>query len=142
MTHSSVDEAELACQIAREAPVFSEADLEALVELVDDASSRLRRVFVVGQSVEMPKDWRMDGILYKTHADALDKARAKLILRYQATKFFAGQRRRDGTKTTKIWLDAGGEEAARYARQHGTEVKMTTKNGRASYQYAVVHDGQ
>lgn len=146
MAHSSIYELEHACMIAREAPVFTEADYEAILESLDEAHRRLRGVFVGGQERSVPDEWRVDGLLYRACDIEANRAKDKLLQRFKASKFFAGQRRHDRAKAKQVagldsrWTPLHGEQEAVKYRQQGFDVRMTTRNGRASYQFATVKE--
>lgn len=144
MEHSCIYELDHACMIAREAPVFTEADYEAILELLDAAHKRLRSVFVGGQQGNAPDGWRIDGLLYRACDIDANEAKNKLLQRFRASRFFSGQRRLDKAKKKQAdsldprWTPLRSEQDAVKYRQQGFDVRMTTRNGRASYQFATV----
>ena len=113
--HSCLDDAAHAVMIGREAPVFQEADYEAVLELLEDAHKRVRAVFIGGQERSVPVEWRMDGLVYREWDNKLVEAKTKLLQRYRASKFFAGSRRRDmavakAKKNIAEWQDLPGSK--------------------------------
>jgi hypothetical protein len=97
-THSAIDEAHQAIDIARYQPLGTghwDNDLdewvtnpdkgmvEAIDDLLTDTRGRLRRVFVGGQIGDAPDDWRIDGLLYKRLDDMLIEATGRLERRYR-----------------------------------------------------------
>lgn len=91
--HSSINYAYEMCVIAKDVPIYTEADYEATMELLEDAHATLRSVFVGGQTPGVPDDWRIDGIVYRRWDMALEEAKAKLTQKFRASKFFSAVRR-------------------------------------------------
>lgn len=140
MTHSSIDEAEFACRIASEAPVFSDADYAALLEMLETAHSTLRSVFVGGQEPGIPVEWRIDGLLYRAWDMALDKAKTKLMQKFRASKFFAGQRRGDKRRAkeknnlSREWHTLDGTKDFEFKDAAGNVHTLKENLGEAQYQ--------
>lgn len=141
--HSCLDYADEVCTIAREAPIKTDQDYEATLELLEDAHKTLRGVFVGGQEPGVPDSWRIDGLLYRAWDMELTKAKDRLLQRLRASKFFGAMRRRekaverDKRAISDRWYDLDSEEQALKLKQRGFDIRMTTsKQGKPLYQYA------
>lgn len=143
-THSAIVQADQVIEFAFIAPVFSEAEFEATMEQIDMCQRRLRSIFVVGLGEpNMPREWKIDGLVWRQWNMALDRARAKLEQRYRAAKFFAGQRRADKKRADaekalqNVWINVKPDEAIALKKK-GFDVRFigvgwqyTTQNPRA-----------
>lgn len=138
--HSSIEEARTVCEIALQAPVYSEADYEAILEMLEDAHGTVRRVFVGGQEPSVPDDWRIDGLLYRDIDNLLVGTKTKLLQRYRASKFFAGQRRVDKANKKahdnldqRNWKDLGGTQVLEFKDRNGNVHEYKENVGEAAY---------
>lgn len=161
--HSSLDEVDHACMVANDAPVYTQADFDAILQLLDEAHTRLRSVFVGGQEPGVPSEWRIDGLEFRRYDIKLDLAKTKLVQRYRASKFFAGQRRgdkarakakanetkwvdldgvrevtgKDAAGNSHTWKENVGEIQARNLKRQGFDVRQIGKN---QYQFASIKE--
>lgn len=161
--HSSLEDVDHACMVALDAPVYTEADYDAILELLEEAHSRLRTVFVGGQEPGVPDEWRIDGLVFRRYDIAINLAKTKLLQRFRASKFFAGQRRGDKARAkaranvtdwvdldgvrevtakdkagnSHTWKENIGETQAQNLKRQGFDVRQVGKN---QYQFASVKE--
>lgn len=138
--HSSIDSAEIALDIAANAPCRSQDEHDAILEIVEEADKRLLMTYLGGQEPGVPLDWRIGWYECRQLLHALDKAKTKLDLRLRAAKFFAGQARAENRKkseaTDERWLDIGGYDAYMHARHQGFDTRVLMVGRKTTYQYA------
>ena len=128
-------------------------------EEVLTAIHRLRSVFIGGQEPGIPREWRIDGTVYKLWDDQLERALSKLDQRWKGLIFFAAQARAENkpkdfdaqmgvrsvvTKKKREylhWANLDSEEQYWRMKQSGFEVRrvMAGRVRDDKFQFAVKH---
>lgn len=137
--HSALDEADFAVLIASQAPCYSEADRDCLLEMVDTARKTLTNVYVGGQEPGVPDDWKIGWFECRQRLQALEAALIRIERKFKATKFFAGQRRADkrkadNAKRETTWHDLDGIHEMNVKDAAGNTHTLREHAGEAQYQ--------